>query len=195
MNLIIRHNVFSPVLTEALRALLCREELFNTATVTGDASWRSGRVAHIEHLIEGRLAAEAILDAVMRLPDDENVGLSVMTSFCIPGYFDLFEPSRCEVQLSSYGDGDYFRQHNDSGTSDAADRKISWVSYLDPIPGSHLWTGGELHVRDGGNKIIYTPADGETVFFPSNALHEVQPVSTSSPRWEYRRFSINGWIR
>ena len=106
----------------------------------------------------------------------------------------MFTPSRCEVQLSTYGDGDFFRPHNDSGTPDAADRKISWVSYLDAVPGVRPWTGGELHVQDGVNTIIVTPADGETVFFPSGALHEVKPVA-APPGWVNRRFSANGWLR
>ena len=183
MNVVIRRNVFTPVLTDALRALLRREEMFGPATVTGDAAWRSARVAHVQHLLEGRLVCEAIGEVVGAVAAE--LGL------------DAPRPWRVEVQLSCYGNGDYFKLHNDSGTPDVATRWLSWVSYLDVGP--RTFTGGELHVHDyvspfGGKGVaVVEPHDGETVFFPANALHEVMPV-TAGPEWASRRFSVNGWV-
>lgn len=179
--MIIRCNVFSPALTEALRALLLRRELFGPATVTGDALWRSGMVAHVEHLPEGRAAAEEIIKYF--------ASTWIFYELKIPYFF----PTRCEVQLSSYGDGDYFRTHTDNGTPDAAARRISWVAYLDAVPGLRPWFGGELVAETGRETVAVTPADGETVFFPSAWLHEVRPVA-APPGWTSRRFSVNGWI-
>jgi SM-20-related protein len=184
MNVVIRHDVLPPFLTQELRRLLCSEELFIPATVTGDASWRSGRIVPTGNLGQ---AAQLVADAICaRVPSvAEELG------FRNP-------PPRaswhCEVQLSSYGDGDYFRLHNDNSTPDASGRWLSWVHYLDAIPGEHNWTGGHLMVEDAGARIVVQPADGETVFFPASALHEVTPVSAPHG-WTNRRFSVNGWVR
>lgn len=180
MNVVVCRGIFTPVLTEALRDLLRREVLFEPATVTGDATWRAGRVAHVQHLLEGRLAGEAVLAAVPRVL--EALGLAP------------FAPQTCEVQLSAYGDGEYFRCHTDDGTPDVAARRLSWVAYLDAVPGHRPWTEGRLIVRDGIVAHVVTPADGETVFFPASALHEILPV-VAPPEWPDRRFSVNGWVR
>lgn len=89
MNVVVCRGIFTPVLVGALRDLLQREAIFEPATVTGDASWRSARVAHVQHLLEGRLAAEAVLVTVPRVIDE--LGLPP------------FEPQACEVQQRTAG--------------------------------------------------------------------------------------------
>jgi SM-20-related protein len=177
--MIVEYDLFTPVMVEELRKYLREKNEFVYASVTGDSSWRSGRVRHIENLFIGKLVAESVIARVPR----------VINQLGVPE----FTPTRCEVQASSYGNGDYFRAHTDNGTPDAAARKLSWVSYLNAWPGDNTWTGGELHVRYDDRTVVYQPADGETVFFSSSALHEIMPVF-APPGWEHRRFSVNGWV-
>src|SRR6185503_9993193 len=103
--MIVEPNVFSPALRDELRKYLRLKSMFVPATVTGDPAWRSGRVAHIQDMFVCKLVAETILALY-------------------PTH------TSCEVQLSSYGDCDYFRAHTDNATPDCAARQISWVSYL-----------------------------------------------------------------
>jgi len=166
--MIVSHDVFSPALRDELRKYLRIQNMFAPATVTGDPTWRSGRVAHIQELFVGKLVAETIL---ARYPD--------LTT--------------CEVQLSSYGDGDYFHAHTDNATPDCAARRVSWVAYLNAWPGPNRYSGGELVLYADDATTTYTPADGETVFFPSSVLHKITPVS-APPGWRNRRFSVNGWL-
>lgn len=171
--MIVEQNLFSPALADELRKHLRLRNMFSPATVTGDASWRVGRVYHIQELFVGKLVAERVLayahDA-LRL-----------------------DATTCEVQLSSYGDGEYFRAHSDSGTPDVAHRRLSWVSYLNAWPGPNPFSGGELILYEDHATTTYAPADGETVFFPSELLHEVTTVA-APPGWENRRFTVNGWL-
>ncbi len=195
MTHVILRNFLGPATSAAFRALARNEALFIPATVTGDASWRSGRVAHIEGRPEAHVVAEAVLKAV--------------PTVCYALRIDAFAPSRCEVQLSSYGDGDLFRAHTDDGSPDAAARVLSWVIYLDLVK-PRRWTGGKLsfpiwqHIETGGPGYAtdmwipndVTPEDGDAIFFPSSTLHEVMPVSTlGDTSWEARRHTINGWVR
>ncbi len=188
MTHVILRKFLAPETDAMIRTLARDEALFIPATVTGDPSWRSGRVAHIEGFPSTRAVIEAVLKAVPKV--------------CYLLRIDAFAPSRCEVQLSSYGDGDLFRAHTDDGSPDAAERVLSWVIYLDLIT-PRRWTGGELSFSlgrsigtDGWDLDRITPEDGMAIFFPSSTLHEVLPVSTlGDTSWEARRHTVNGWVR
>jgi Rps23 Pro-64 3,4-dihydroxylase Tpa1-like proline 4-hydroxylase len=176
--LTVKRDVFPPLIVEELRKYLRMQNAFIPATVTGDQSWRSGRVQHIQELFIGKLVAGIVKDYALVIAND---------------IIHDFAPSRCEVQLSSYGDGDYFRQHYDNSTPDADTRRISWVSYINAFPGPNPFSGGELVLQGENETTVYTPEDGETVFFASSVLHEIKPVSAPEG-WNNRRFSANGWV-
>ena len=175
MTHVILRNFLSPETSASVRELAANESLYGAATVSGDASWRSGRVAHIEGRPEARAVAEAVLQAV--------------PGVCYALRVDEFAPSRCEVQLSCYGGGDGFRDHTDNGSSDAAERVLSWVIYLDLIT-PRMWTGGGLSIDD----TVVKPEDGMGIFFPSGTLHAVNPVRAPD-EWLARRHTVNGWVR
>src|SRR5580765_2796005 len=179
MNYVAIRRFLPPDADAAVRALARDEARFVPATVTGDASWRAGRVAHVEGRPEARAVAEAVLRAVPFVAYQLRV--------------DAFAPSRCEVQLSSYGDGDYFRAHADDGSPDTAARVLSWVIYLDLVK-PRAWYGGNLCLADD---VRFRPEDGTVIFFPSSMIHEVTPVAMDEGdgRWEARRFTVNGWVR
>ena len=175
MTHVILRNFLSPETSASVRALASDQSLYGAATVSGDASWRSGRVAHIEGRAEARAVAEAVLLAV--------------PGVCYALRIDEFAPSRCEVQLSSYGNSEGFRQHTDNGSSDAAERVLSWVIYLDLVT-PRMWQGGGLSIGDA----VVRPEDGMAIFFPSEAMHAVMPVRAPD-EWLARRHTCNGWVR
>ena len=175
MNYIIRRHFLPPDVDASVRALARHEELYSAATVTGDANWRSGRVAHIEGRPEARAVSEAVLQAVPPICDALGI--------------DEFTPSYCEVQMSRYGNGDHFRQHNDNGSDDAASRVLSWVIYIDLVK-PRPWSGGQLEIWPD----TITIEDGMAIFFPSEKLHAILPV-TASWEWESGRHTVNGWVR
>lgn len=176
-NIIVAKNILSPSLVNELRSLLRVEVCFVQAGVIGDQSWRSGKVSYIEYTSIGANVAEGIKQFMLRT-DSELLD---------------FAPKKIEVMLTSYGDGDYFREHADDSSPEVASRKVSWVTYLNAYPGENRWTGGELIIKDAANTTTFSPTDGETIFFASSLLHEVATVS-APPGWENRRFSVNGWI-
>lgn len=180
MNYIIRRNFLDPALDAAIRIVMRMPSIYVPATVTGDASWRSGMVAHVEGRPEARAVAEAVLKAVPAV------------SYALR--IDAFTPSRCEVQLSCYGDGDRFLSHTDNGSPDAADRVLSWVIYVDLVK-PRRWTGGGLVLNDGTDaEVVYAPEDGAAIFFPSTMLHQVMGVNAPD-EWNTRRHTVNGWVR
>lgn len=176
MNYVIRRHFLPPDVDAAVRALARNEALYGAATVTGDAAWRSGRVAHIEGRPEARAVAEVVLRAVP----------AVIYALGI----DAFTPSRCEVQLSCYGDGGQFRAHTDNGSPDTAERVLSWVIYLDLVT-PRLWSFGQLQISD---HFLVGIEDGMVIFFPSSILHGVCQVAAPEA-WEARRHTCNGWVR
>ncbi len=185
MNYVIRRHFLPRDVDATVRALARNQALYGPATVTGDASWRSGRVAHIEGRPEARAVAEVVLRAVPAV----SYALGI----------DAFAPSRCEVQMSCYGDGDQFRTHTDNGSPDTAERVLSWVIYLDLVT-PRTWAGGELHIdyepasESLQPKVLFGIEDGMAIFFPSWTLHAVLPV-TAPDAWEARRHTVNGWVR
>ena len=95
----------------------------------------------------------------------------------------------CEdPQFLRYVTGDYFVAHQDGNTpvihDDTRFRKVSVVIFLsDPAAD---FGGGALLLHGHGE---FTPAPGTLVAFPSEATHEVAPVS------EGERLTIVSWYR
>jgi Rps23 Pro-64 3,4-dihydroxylase Tpa1-like proline 4-hydroxylase len=114
-----------------------------------------------------------------------------------------FQIDYVEAQLTAHNDGNYYKVHNDSGSSDTATRELSYVYYFNREPKAFF--GGELAIYD--SKIennFYVAADSfqtvqplnnSIVFFLSRYMHEVLPVSCPSQAFADSRFTINGWVR
>jgi len=114
-----------------------------------------------------------------------------------------------ECQITSYCDGEYYKPHVDvvdvvdaesPAPNPPVQRLIFYTYYLHSTP--KKFTGGALRFlqRDGTSEAEHPsctiePQNNRIVFFPSNILHEVTPVSMSGDDLEASRLSVNGWIR
>jgi hypothetical protein len=106
-----------------------------------------------------------------------------------------------ELQVTCSGDGAFFKPHTDSGRSTNKGRRITFVYYYELAPAS--FSGGSLLLFDAsqdeqryasGSFTRIEPEDNSIVFFPSSAVHEVEPVRAVSAALEHGRFTINGWL-
>lgn len=104
-----------------------------------------------------------------------------------------FNPSQIEMQLTAHGDGDYYKWHNDNGSTEAAARKISYVYYMFQEPKRFL--GGELELEFGDDIELIEPENNMIIFFPSELQHQVAPVMANPDDFAGSRFSMNGWVR
>jgi Rps23 Pro-64 3,4-dihydroxylase Tpa1-like proline 4-hydroxylase len=109
--------------------------------------------------------------------------------------------SRPELQVTCSGDRAFFKPHTDSGKSVNKGRRITFVYYYQLAP--DCFTGGSLLLFDAsqdeqrystGSFTRIEPEDNSIVLFPSNAMHEVEPVRAISSALEHGRFTINGWL-
>lgn len=113
-----------------------------------------------------------------------------------------FLVKRLEVQLTSTGNGEYFKVHNDNTHTLVRSRRVSFVYYFHREP--KAFRGGELRLfasRTDGSRWYQTnqyvdiePRQNSLLVFPSFLMHEVRQVSVAPERFEDRRFSINGWF-
>jgi SM-20-related protein len=121
-------------------------------------------------------------------------------------YFALapFEPSQIETQLTAHNDGNYYRVHNDNGSTQTATRQLTYVYYFNREPKGY--SGGQLRLYDShiDENNYYVKADrfhdieprnNSIVLFQSHCLHEVLPVRCPSGRFADGRFTVNGWLR
>lgn len=106
-----------------------------------------------------------------------------------------------ETQLTAHNDGDYYRIHNDNGTSESSDRILTYVYYFYQEP--KAFSGGELRIYETNlvNGIYYAdsfqniePRNNSIVFFPSAYMHEVLKINCPSQAFVDSRFTINGWV-
>jgi SM-20-related protein len=114
----------------------------------------------------------------------------------------VFDVSKIEAQITSHNDGNYYKIHNDNGSSDTYSRELTFVYYFYREPKQFF--GGELLIYDSKiEKDFYInaetfktvePRNNSIVFFLSRYLHEVKPVICPSKAFVNSRFTINGWI-
>lgn len=114
-----------------------------------------------------------------------------------------FPISEIETQLTTHNDGNYYKIHNDNGSTDTATREFTYVYYFYREP--KAFSGGELVIYDSKieNKFYVKadtfhtvePRNNSIVFFLSRYIHEVLPVSCPSQAFADSRFTINGWVR
>ena len=109
---------------------------------------------------------------------------------------------RTEIQVTASGEGDFFKVHCDDGPLAAYySRMLTFVYYLHRHP--RPFSGGELRVfdsrrvdgrfRQASSHVAIEPRDNRLVIFPSDRYHEVTRVDGSTPAFEDRRITVNGW--
>ncbi|NJR32161.1 MAG: hypothetical protein HC778_04015 [Chamaesiphon sp. CSU_1_12] len=112
-----------------------------------------------------------------------------------------FPIAHLETQLTAHNDGDYYRVHNDSGTTESSDRILTYVYYFDREP--KAFSGGELRIYETNlnTQIHYAdsfqtiePRNNSIVFFPSAYMHEVLKIHCPSQAFADSRFTMNGWV-
>ncbi|MEO0493047.1 MAG: 2OG-Fe(II) oxygenase [Actinomycetota bacterium] len=118
-----------------------------------------------------------------------------------------FTLGRVERQITAHTDGDFFTVHTDVGdvAGPGGSRRVSYVYYFNESPRSY--EGGQLRFYDrliGDDGAVGTaesfqtvePLDNSIVFFPSDAMHEVEPVRVVGDADEpgTTRYTVNGWF-
>ncbi|MCP6759702.1 MAG: 2OG-Fe(II) oxygenase [Fischerella sp. CENA71] len=159
-----------------------------TSTSTNDVNYRRSMVIYSFSEF-----SDMILKRVRAMIPD------IISKLGIPS----FSISQIEAQLTAHNDGNYYKIHNDNGSSDTANRELTFVYYFYREP--KAFTGGELKIYDSKIKNnLYVNAESFTkieprnnsiVFFLSRCMHEVLPVSCNSRAFADSRFTINGWVR
>lgn len=90
-----------------------------------------------------------------------------------------------QLQLASYGQGDFFEWHMDYGAGDISNRKLSiTVQLSDP----EEYEGGDLQFMANHKTVSAPKTKGTAIIFPSYTPHRVLPVTSGN------RKSIVGWI-
>jgi SM-20-related protein len=110
-----------------------------------------------------------------------------------------FQPSEIEVQLTASNDGDFFKEHTDTGNDETRDRTITYVYYFWREPKNFdcgylkMWDS-KLDGSKGGFCEEIKPQNNTLIVFPSRCWHEVAPILGSGD-FADSRFTVNGWIR
>lgn len=158
-----------------------------TSTATDEVNYRRSSV-----LYSFPEFAELIRDRI------QSVALDIFRTLELPP----FSVDYIESQLTAHNDGNYYKVHNDNGSSNTATRELTYVYYFHREPKPFL--GGELVIYDSKIENTYyvnadsfktiEPRNNSIVFFLSRYMHEVLPVSCLSRSFQDSRFTINGWI-
>jgi SM-20-related protein len=170
---------------DLLQFVASAEGDFVDSTVsTGDPEYRQSKILHHFPRLAGlfrerlRVAAPQILQAIGMAP---------------------FDITQIECQLTAHNHGNYFKRHNDNGSPDTATRVLSYVYYFNREPKAfdgglfRLFSGDALD--DGGRSVDIEPENNSILFFASQLLHEVTPVTCPSQQFMDGRFTVNGWFR
>jgi len=110
--------------------------------------------------------------------------------------------TRISVQITSTGDGGFYKPHIDNSLQDSNRRVLSFVYFCHRNPVS--FQGGELRIYRTRSHAelatpdvkvdVISPKQNRIVFFKSDFVHEISPVIGSSTRLEDTRLTVNGWI-
>ncbi|BAY16283.1 prolyl 4-hydroxylase alpha subunit [Anabaenopsis circularis NIES-21] len=183
-------NFFSPNEHERLikYVLANKSNFISTSTSTNDENYRRSMV-----LYSFPEFAELIVNKIQKIMPD------VISKLGMPS----FPISQIESQLTSHNDGNFYKIHNDNGSSDTATRELTYVYYFNRKP--KRFSGGELLIYDSkveNNFYVKAesfktvePRNNTVVFFLSRYMHEVLPVKCPSKAFADSRFTINGWVR
>jgi len=106
-----------------------------------------------------------------------------------------------EMQFTASNDGDFFRAHTDSDNGLVSRRWVTFVYFCHRQPVA--FTGGALLIygRDSVTGVDLTdmgysihPTQNAIVFFRSDRLHEIVPVSCPGRTFVDGRMTVNGWL-
>ena len=92
----------------------------------------------------------------------------------------------------TYGDGDFFEEHNDALVNLYGERKLTFLYYMNKMP--KRFSGGEFVLRHDDEKYTIVPEHGTLLIFPSQLAHEVHKTYVPSKRFEDGRFVLVGFI-
>jgi SM-20-related protein len=109
---------------------------------------------------------------------------------------------RITVQLTSTGDGGFYRPHTDNSPQDINRRVLSFVYFCNPYPES--FQGGPLRIygtrsqreleAPGVEVHVVSPEQNRIVFFKSDFVHEICPVVCPTDKLWDTRLTVNGWV-
>jgi Rps23 Pro-64 3,4-dihydroxylase Tpa1-like proline 4-hydroxylase len=136
--------------------------------------------------------------------------LPMLPAICSQFHLTYSAVEAFECQITSYRDGDFFRPHVDlinlsdglSRPFESYQRLISYSYYIHVIP--KAFSGGVLKIITPADEtrqsnetaaISISPDNNRVVFFPSDILHEITPVTMVATEIDASRLSVNGWIR
>ena len=113
---------------------------------------------------------------------------------------EAFPHAMLSCKISTYGDGHFFRLHQDKATGVAASRRFGFIYYFDFAP--TRFTGGELLLYDRDPDTLYpapsftnvSPTCNTLVIIPANCWHEVLPVQAPDGDFHAGRFTLSGWF-
>jgi hypothetical protein len=97
-----------------------------------------------------------------------------------------------ELVVSRYGNGAFYKRHQDTRRDSITLRLVSLVYYVNRVP--QLFSGGSLRLWHEETSIQIEPKHNRAVVFPSFVFHEIEAVCTDQERWEGARFSVNYWL-
>lgn len=147
-----------------------------TTTSTGEVDYRKSLILYSFPEFETRIV-EKIRECLPKVQEQLNL---------------RFDVKQVECQLTSHGDGNYYKIHNDDGHPDVANRMLTYVYYFYREP--KAFSGGELVIY-GEEECAIEPVNNSIVFFPSHLLHEVKTINLPSLQFADGRFTVNGWLR
>jgi Rps23 Pro-64 3,4-dihydroxylase Tpa1-like proline 4-hydroxylase len=180
-----------PLLEQLLAHVSAKADKFESTAVRSD----SGDQA--EDLEERRSASLGELgeagDCVRTLVD---AAAADFTSYLGLEKFP-YEIMSCKI--TTYGDGHFFRLHQDRATGIAASRRFGFIYYFNFEP--KRFSGGELLLYDRDPDTLYPTATFTTIhpvcntlaIIPANCWHEVLPIACDD-EFLAGRFTLSGWV-
>jgi Rps23 Pro-64 3,4-dihydroxylase Tpa1-like proline 4-hydroxylase len=114
----------------------------------------------------------------------------------------LCRARRISVQMTSTGDGGFYKPHSDNSPLDINRRVLSFVYFCNRYPVG--FQGGDLRIystreyseREEPSVQVHaiSPDQNRIVFFRSDFIHEICPVVCTSKKLADTRLTVNGWI-
>lgn len=107
--------------------------------------------------------------------------------------FDIINYSTWqEAVLSRYGQGGFYKRHQDTRWDHITYRLVTIVYYVSNQDAD--FDGGELVLSEHGETLRIKPQHNRAVVFPSFVFHEVEMVTMEKNDWGDARFSLNYWL-
>jgi len=107
---------------------------------------------------------------------------------------ETFSAYDVEIQVTAHNDGDFFKQHRDASDDGINNNRVlTFAYYFHKTP--KFFSGGELVIFADDQAILIEPSNDMIIFFNPKTLHEVKMVHCPEKKFEYSRFTLNGWIK